>query len=109
MVKISSIQWRQFLWGWGGGQLPPHVFKESTKSQTFLSLFTLELLWITQKSHADLVSAPPLFLENDAPVMVGSELGAVQSLGPEIDSSLWFHTSSSCGIAVLDECMDEGI
>ena len=50
-----------------GGQLPPHFFEESTKSQTFLSVFTLELLRITQKSLADLVSAPSLFLENDAP------------------------------------------
>ena len=50
-----------------GGQLPPHFLEESTKSHTFLSVFTPELLSITLKSHADLVSAPPLFLENDAP------------------------------------------
>ena len=53
--------------GLGGGQLPPHFLKKSTKSQTFLSVFTTELLLIKLKSHSDLVSAPPLFFENDAP------------------------------------------
>ena len=53
-----------------GGQLPLHFLKESTKSQTFLSVFTPELLLIMLKSHANLVSAPPLFFENDAPVIV---------------------------------------
>ena len=54
-------------YGAGGAAAPPHFLKESTKSQTFLSVFIPKLLLITLKSHADLVSAPPLFLENDAP------------------------------------------
>ena len=56
MNHFDGTQWHQILWGWG-----------ATNSQTFLSVFTLELLWITLKSHADLVTALPLFLENDAP------------------------------------------
>ena len=53
----------------GGGQLPlPHFLEESTKRSDILSVLTPELLLITLKSHKDSVSAPPLFLENDAPV-----------------------------------------
>ena len=66
LMGANQNQWRQFLWGWGGS-CPPHFLEKSTKSQTFLSVFTPELLWITLKSHTDLVSAPPLFFENDAP------------------------------------------
>ena len=55
---------------WGAAAPTPHFLEESTKSQTFLSVFTPKSLWIMLKSHADLVSAPPLFLKNDAPVLV---------------------------------------
>ena len=43
------------------GVSSPHFLEGPTESQTFLSMFTLELLWIMLKSHVDLVSAPPLF------------------------------------------------
>ena len=70
-----------------GGQLPPpppHFLGKSTKSQTFLLVFTTQMLWITLKSHADLVSAPLFFfLENDAPGEVSLTLAQTSVCGPE--------------------------
>ena len=96
-----------------GGQLPPHFLEKSTKSQTFLSVFTVELLWITLKSHADLVSAPPLFSENDAPgstplklewqIIVAANQGStVQSSSPDrINWGLCWKANLSCAISAL--------
>ena len=67
-VLAKLINWKtiKLLPGWYCNNVAqwhscPHFLKKSTKSQTFLSVFTVELLWITLKSHAYLVPAPPLF------------------------------------------------
>ena len=46
--------------GVGEAAATPNFLEGPTKSQTFLSVLTVDLLWSKLKSYADLVSAPPL-------------------------------------------------